>query len=302
MKLLIVGISLALLSAIACWLVVGGANPPAFNPSPNLEANREYREGLMALHERDDSLAAIGHFQAAIEKDPKFADAYARLAGAWISGSGATNIPKARLAAEKAVLLNRKLAVAHSILATVKLHELNWAGAEKERTLALKSNPNSEEILLESALNLAVMGKTNAALVILEKAHHANPDSASNVRVLLSGFVYAWCRQYDSAIEIYNQFPEGGAWMHEQHAQACLAKGNYTNAMRLGKLAALERGADSTQVNAEFDGLEKAFKQGGPRNYWELKLEFEKAKNGENHLMHLASIYARLNQPDKTFE
>src|SRR5207249_1511170 len=125
---------------------------------------------------------------------------------------------------------------------------------------------------------------------------------ASNLREHFYGFAYAWCRQYDRALEIYNQFPiKRNFFYNEQHAQAYLAIGDYTNAMRLGKEAALARGESPDQVNKEFDALSKAFKQEGPRKYWELNLEFETPKQDEGHLMRMAAILTRLGQPDQAF-
>jgi hypothetical protein len=71
--------------------------------------------------------------------------------------------------------------------------------------------------------------------------------------------------------------------------------------MRFDKQAELGRREDAKQVNAEFDALEKAYNKGGPETYWRLKLEFDKLKTDDNHLMRMAANYARLNQGDEAF-
>jgi tetratricopeptide (TPR) repeat protein len=297
------GIGLLAVGAIGYWGIAAWSPRPQFVGSTNDLAFREYREGIHELLAQDNPVNAIEHFRAAVRHDPRFAEAYARMAVAWISAGGATNIPNARRAAEQALALDKKSAVAHAAMATVKLSELDWTGAEKERRLALKLGPGSEQILLESALNLAVMGKTKEALAMLDRANHANADASSNARLLLSGFVYAWSRQYDRALEIFDRFPtNGGWWMHEQQVQVYLAKGDYPNAIRLAKVAAREREEDPAQVNAEFDRLQEAFRQGGPEKYWERKLEFEQAKKGEDSLMRTAAACAQLGRMDKAFE
>jgi tetratricopeptide (TPR) repeat protein len=303
--------ALAVVAATVYWLS-GRQMRPAdskqsisadFRWSTNEEAREEYMLGVRAAQAGNDPLLGIQHFQRAIDKDPNFAEAYARLAGALLaSGGGAATLSKARVAAEKAISLDTNSAFAHSVLASVKVHDMDWAGADNERIRALTLKSNSQEILLESALNLAVMGRTNEALVDLEKARLADPDSASNLRPVFYGFVYDWSRQYDRAIKIYNQFPNGGAWVREQCADSYLAKGDYANAIRQGKQAALERGDNRNQVNAKYDALEKAFKEGGQRKYWELRLEFETSQSGEEHFMRMAAIHARLNQLDEAFE
>ena len=152
-------------------------------------------------------------------------------------------------------------------------------------------------------MQLAVMGRTNDALAELKKSHHANPDATSKLRMSYSGFVYAWSRDYPHAIEIYDQYADNADyWQYDQHAQACLGMGDYTNAMRFGKLAALGSGEDPEKVNHEFDALERGFSEGGERRYWELRLEFESKKSGEYQPMRMATIYARLNQTDNAFK
>jgi hypothetical protein len=71
--------------------------------------------------------------------------------------------------------------------------------------------------------------------------------------------------------------------------------------MRLGRQSALERGGDAKQVNAEFDALEKAFKEGGWELYWHQKLKIETPKSYQEHWMEMAAIHARLNQRKEAF-
>ncbi len=219
------------------------------------------------------------------------------------ASAGASNqFGNARITAEKAFSVNPKCALANSVLATVKLQGLDWAGADAARMRARALAPNSEDILLTSALNLAHMGRAPEALAELERARRVAPGSASPARTIFSGFVYLWSGQYDRALDVFNQFPNGGYYMREQEARAYLAKDDYTNAIRLERQAALQRGGDPNEVNKEFDALEKAFNEGGKEAYWERKLAFETPKTGEEHWMRMAAICARLNRPAKAFD
>ena len=113
------------------------------------------------------------------------------------------------------------------------------------------NSPSAQEILLESALNLACRGGTNEALRDLERARSANPDSASNKREMFYGFVYAWCRRYDRAFDIWGQIPKvEGYFLYQQHARAYLASGNFTNFMRFRKLAVLDVAGNPEMVRA----------------------------------------------------
>jgi tetratricopeptide (TPR) repeat protein len=200
-----------------------------------------------------------------------------------------------------AVKLNPKLAYGHSMLATAKAGKLDWAGAEEARQEAIRLNPNSQEILLESALNLACMGRTNEALRDLEKARLANPESASNTRELFYRLVYGWCRQYDKALEIYGRTGTGSYFANQHRALAHLGAGDFTNFMRFAKQAALAKAENVDQVNAEFEVLTKAFEEGGPQKYWELSLTFETSKRDADHPMRMAAIHAQLDKPREAF-
>jgi tetratricopeptide (TPR) repeat protein len=301
------------IAAVAAVLVIGSfllggfAHPSGsgrsgqleFTWSKNEEANEEFRKGRDSLYAGGESFEAIQHFQRATELDSKFADAYAYLARAWNTTGTASNFPYMRIAAQKAVSLNTNCAPGYSVLATVKLYDLDWAGADAARMRALALAPNSEDILLTSALNLATMGRAKDALAELDKARRAAPSSASSLRTMYYGLVFAWSGQYDSAINVFNQ-SISRHW-DEQLAQCYLAKDDYTNAIRLERQAALERGGDTNEVKKEFDALEKAFKDSGKEEYWEQKLKFETPKTGENHWMRMAAAHAHLGLRDKGF-
>jgi serine/threonine protein kinase len=295
--------ALTIVALIGLYFQPRGTRAPDFKWSPNPEARDEFRKGMRFMHSAGSSFEAIPHFQKATDLDPKFADAYAYLARAWIASSGATNQHgHAREAAERALSFNSNSALAWSVLGSVKMNELDWAGADAARMRARSLAPNSEDVLLTSALNLVCMGKPKEALADLRKAQQVDPGSASSLRTIYSGFVYLWSGQYDDALDVFSQFPDGSYWMKEQHALAYLAKDDYPNAIRLEREAALARSGDTNAVTKEFDALAQAFKEGGNHEYWKRKLEFETPKTGDEHWMRLAAIYARLNQPVEAFK
>ena len=78
------------------------------------------------------------------------------------------------------------------MLATVKLYQLDWTGADAARKRARALAPNAEDVLFNSALHLATMGKRKEALAELDKALLAAPTSASNLRTLYVALVYSW--------------------------------------------------------------------------------------------------------------
>lgn len=198
--------ALAVVSALAYVVSIRLSRAADFVWSTNKAANEEFKKGVPLLQADGDYVRAIRCFESAIQKDPRFAEAYAHLAWACYSSGDEALCRKGTAAATNAVLLDPRLAYGHSVLATAKVFELNWAEAERERALAVRlmnrNSPSAEEILLESALNLVAMGKTNEALLEVQRARGANPDSASKIRDAYYGFVYAWCRRYDDAFSL----------------------------------------------------------------------------------------------------
>jgi tetratricopeptide (TPR) repeat protein len=267
--------------------------------STNQPANDDFLYGVQALQATRSTAEAIQYFESAIQKDPRFAEAWAHLAWACYSSGEDALWAKGAAAATNAVLLDPNLAYAHSMLATAKFCELNWAEGENERKLAVRlMKPNStsaEEILLESALNLVSCGRTNKALQDLERARRANPVVASKTREVFYAMVYAWCRRYDLASNVWSHLPDS---LNAERAEACLASGDFTNFMHFRRAAALEARENPDQAKREFDALDEAFKQGGKDGqlkYWELSLEIETNKVDPGHLMRMSAIYARLN-------
>lgn len=137
--------------AIVSTLQLKLTNPArqAKPPSENVEAYDLYLQGRYHWgHWRTEGAErALQFFQQAIEKDPKYAAAYAGIADsyAWLAFFGTLPpneaMVKARAAAEKALTLDDSLAEAHTSLGYVKaLYEFDWPGAEREFQRAIQLN------------------------------------------------------------------------------------------------------------------------------------------------------------------
>ncbi len=91
---------------------------------------------------------SIDYFQQAIQKDSKYAqafageaDAYALLADFNVLPAREV-LPKVRSAAQQALSLDNALAEAHTSLAWAQFHDLAWNNAEKEFQRAIELNPS----------------------------------------------------------------------------------------------------------------------------------------------------------------
>ncbi len=156
-------------------------------PSANVEAYDLYLQGRYhwSRWRSEGAERAIESFQQAIQKDPKYAAAYAGLADsyAWMGFFGALPpneaMPKARQAALKALALDDELAAAHTSLGYVKsLHEFDWPGAEREFKRALQLNAGDSEAHFGYGITyLAPMGRLDEAVREMQTAHDLDPLS-----------------------------------------------------------------------------------------------------------------------------
>ena len=124
---------------------------PLHEQTRDVEAWRLYQEGRYFFNQflpPESNLKAIDRYQQAIQRDPKFALAYAGMADAYaylaenFVVAPREVMPKAKAAAEKAVELDPNSAEAHTSLGAVKL-DYDWdrEGAQRELKRAIQLNP-----------------------------------------------------------------------------------------------------------------------------------------------------------------
>src|SRR5438067_2154937 len=128
----------------------GEAATMVARPTMDLTAYGLYLKGRQALNQRTGGslVQAVAYFEQAIARDPRFAQAYAGLADAYVllPGYSVTNSseawPKGRAAAERALALDSTLAEAHTTLAYGKfLFDWDWHAAEQGFRRAIALNP-----------------------------------------------------------------------------------------------------------------------------------------------------------------
>jgi adenylate cyclase len=156
----------------------------AEHATENSEAYESYVKGRFYLAKRTpDSLkSAVDQFAQAIAKDPRYAQAYSGLAGAYIllldRGVIPSNeaSPKISNAAQKAIELDATLAEPHAALGILKSAvDWDWAGAEAEFRKAIALNPN--DVLSHHWYSnlLSEEGRPAEALAENEKALSLDP-------------------------------------------------------------------------------------------------------------------------------
>jgi TolB-like protein/DNA-binding winged helix-turn-helix (wHTH) protein/Tfp pilus assembly protein PilF len=201
-------------------------------PSIDSQPYEDYLKGRFLL-EKGDIKKSIEYFQEAIQKNPKYALAYAGLANAYISlampwgGDISPNevLPQAKAAAMRALAIDDSLAEAHLALARViQLYDWDWPTVEMEYRRALELNPNDAmahdrygEYLQEMGRNEEASAQTRQAMALAP----LNPAAANDL-----GDTFYTARQYDQAIRAFQKALEmepdfvdahvGLGWVYEE--------------------------------------------------------------------------------------
>jgi len=181
----------------------------------NPDAYINYLHGRQYWNKRteEDLKKAIEFFERALKTDEEYAMAYTGLADsyaimAFLEFMAPHNAyPKAREAAEKALLLDPQLAEAHTSLGLIKFqYDWDWDGAERELQEAISINPSYAPAHHFYADYLKAMGRFDEALVEIEKAQELDPLSLAISTGV--GHVLYLSQQYDEAIEQYQKAVE----------------------------------------------------------------------------------------------
>jgi TolB-like protein/DNA-binding winged helix-turn-helix (wHTH) protein/Flp pilus assembly protein TadD len=173
------------------------------------QAREDYLKGRYFWNLRSEAgyLKAIDYFQAAVNEDPQYAQAYAGLADAYaLLGSlpetkiRDTAMPKAREMTLTALKLDDSLADAHTSLAFVEMHyEWKFEEAEQEFKRAIALDPSYSTAHQWYGIDLAALGRMDEAVAEAKRAREIDPLSAI-INTDLAEMLY-WARRYDEALQ-----------------------------------------------------------------------------------------------------
>jgi len=179
-------------------------------PTVNPEAYDAYLKGRYFFNRPSDEnlKKAITHFQEAVKLDPNYAPAFSGLSDAYLWAGYNEGVwtatearPKAKEAAEKAIVLDDTSAEAHASLATFKLfYEYDWAGSEAEFRRAFALNPNYAFAHDQFGMGLGFQGRFAEAIAEGKLASELDPLSPQIP--LDASVALAWDRQYPAAMEL----------------------------------------------------------------------------------------------------
>jgi TolB-like protein/DNA-binding winged helix-turn-helix (wHTH) protein/Flp pilus assembly protein TadD len=182
---------------------------------------------------------AIEQFNAAIQADGSYAEAYSGLADSYTALGYFSYLnpndvfPLAKAAADKALELDPTLAEAHASLGYYNLYYAwNWKESEKEFRRAIALNPNYATAHDWYSVYLLAMGRPDEAMVEIRRAQQLDPLSPLiNTDV---GFQFYYDKRYDEAIQQLRntlqtdpKFPLAHLWLGRAYQQ----KGMYEEAI-----------------------------------------------------------------------
>jgi serine/threonine-protein kinase len=274
------------------------------------EAYQLWLKGRYSFGKRtkDGHLQAIGYFRQAINLDPKFALAYARLAETYGSIafypylSPKEAFSEAKAAAQKALEIDPTLAEAHTFLAySLVIYDWNWAEAERHFKRAIELDPNNSAAHFRyGQIYLTPTGRLDEGIGEIKRGLELDPLDI-NMGASLA-WAYVFTGQNDKALEqarkTYDLEPSHplGRWvlsqayiLNEMYDEAVLLDEQWLQTDPTNQLALREAGIAYAKVGRRDKAEEMIGKF------------LEVAKTEYVPTCRIASIYAALGDKDRAF-
>jgi tetratricopeptide (TPR) repeat protein len=278
--------------------------------TPDIEVYHLYLKGRYYWNKMTTEAyrKAIDHFERAIAIDPTYALAYAGLADSYtgLGDAGHSAIPpkeafsSATAAVEKALEIDETLAEAHASLGHLKMHDFDWAGAEREFKRAIELNPNYATTHHMYGFYLAQRGRTQEAITTMKRAMELDPVSLSINTDL--GVLFYYARQYDEAIEQYRKTLE----MDPQFVRAYVTLGSTygQKGMYQEAIAVFERAMDLSGDRSKIAALGRAYALSGKKEEALEAIEELKDLSKQRYVSPycIALIYASLGETDQAID
>ena len=272
------------------------------------EAYEAYLKGRFFFQKRTTAgfNKAADYFQQAVRIDPRFAEAYAGLAGTYnvLGGYGILPpnecFPKAREAADKALQLNDTLSEAYTARGFAwTMYERDWSAAEQDFQRAIMLNPNDASAHHGYAEYLTNVGHAEGAIAEMERARELDPLSLPINAIL--GRTYRDARRNEEAdvqcrkaLELDPDFAMG----HWCLGVTRVAEKRYTEAV-----AEMQRANTLGAAPLYTWGLGYAYAVSGDRIRAKNIIESlkKRADNASLPAYYIASIYGALDEKDLAF-
>ena len=272
-------------------------------PSGNLEAYNDYLQGqfYFARDTADGYRKAIASYKEAVALDPRYALAFARLAGAetflseYSPATAKQDLADARPAVDRALSLNPDLAAAHGAHALLlAFADLDWVGAKAEFERAVQLAPNDHDAIASHAQMGAALGHPEAAIEPIRRAIAADPLSAN------------WYSLLEDDLIAVGRLDEAEAAARREltlHASnSALARLSFIDVLRGNAAAALEKAEQIPAGQSHDFALTDARQIGPDRAAADAAVKNLIDRYGKTNAYLIARTYALRKDPDKVFE
>jgi TolB-like protein/lipoprotein NlpI len=276
-------------------------------PTSSTEAYTLYLQALAIATnaaQQVDLERVIDHLQQALKLDPKFARAWAALAGwrvydyeTFTSGGYEQVRAEARYAAEQALKIDPKLSDAHFAMSTILSLEWNWKAAQAEINQALALDPGNADAFGVATVIALTLGHFDEGLQLAKRVVALDPLSALNYgsfaglggAYLASGRLIEAETAYRQALDLAPAISQG----HFLLGWTLLARGEPAAALAVMEQETDERYRDVGRAMA-LDAL-------GRRTEADRALAIAEAKYAGVVEYPIAVVYANRNDLDKAF-
>ena len=260
-------------------------------PTSNFAAYEAYLRGIQASQRSSISSSpeldqeAVSHFEKAIQEDPRFAAAHARLANHLITSGGSTRpwtdvVGWARDLASKALELDPNSSEAHMAQGNVALQaDRDWNRAEAEFQQSIALNPSNSLARSWYALLLEILQRHGEVKKQLQAAIEQDPLNIEHRVFLVNAH---WAAGELGAAEtllerLVKDFPvHANAWSREGLALLYAWTGKSSDAMRMIEPLASATDVGSRLYHAQFMAL-----MGRPEEARALLAEWEAGRFAE---------------------
>jgi serine/threonine protein kinase/Tfp pilus assembly protein PilF len=281
----------------------------AKRPTENAEAYQLYLQGLFYWNKwtQGDFMKAADFFTQAVQKDPRYALAYAGLADTY-SQLGDTGYvppseawPKAKVAATQALDIDDSLPEAHTSLGLVKEHfDWDWTGAEREFKRAIELNPNSATAHHWYGDYLSNMGRFEEGMHETKKALELDPlsliiNTSLGWQFYLAGQNEQAVEQLRKVLDIDPKFSPARRILEEVYAHM----GKQKEAVAERERALSLSGGPELAASIEEDFTKSGYK--GVLQSW-LEGLTELSKHSYVSSYSIAESYMRMGEKQKAFE
>ena len=249
-------------------------------------------------------------FSEATRMDPKSAEAWAGLADAChhsaANGGGSADVVQARDAANKALEIDPSQAQALMVLGILSFAD--WKPTESEAFFrrSIEARPGYAMAHMLFAVTLAHYGRYEEAI---EQAKLASAlDPVSVLTNSMAWHVYFCARHYDEALRIILGAMEVDPAFGPAYFRLGISweqRGEYQKAIDTSVHGRIVEGDSPEKANRDVAELRAALASGGPRGYWQRKLEIllrDRKPADRGGFSPIARCYMRLGKREEALQ